>query len=273
MTTELVKRGAVLALLWLALTLSAVGIAGASQKPKFVLVHGAWHVGSAWDGVISELQKMGYDAEAITLAGHGENADRKEVTLADSEKILLDNLSGQTEPVILVGHSAAGVLLQHTSGKISEKLAAVVFHNAFLIPDGTSLFEALPPDVAKAFEAAAAASADNSIGVDEGFWRNVLLAGVEEAQATEIIAQMVPQPFGYYTSKIDSSTFTNLESPKFILLATDDNSLPQEAWKGMATLAGESTTIEISGGHEVLLTDPEAVARGLAEIASKVDSR
>ncbi len=253
------------------LVLATVTVWGAAaQGTKFVLVHGAWHVGDAWDGVIGELQKLGYGAEAITLAGHGKSVDREGVTLSDSEKILLDHLAQQETPVILVGHSAAGVLLQQASGKAADKLAAVVFHNAFLIPDGTSLFEALPPDIAKAFEAAAAASEDNSLGVDEGFWRHVLLAGVDEALATDIIARMVPQPFGYYTQKIDASSFTAVDAPKFVLLATDDHSLPQEAWKGMATLLGESTTIEIPGGHEVLLTDPEAVAKGLATIAESV---
>ena len=253
------------------LLVGLIGSAVATQDVKFILVHGAWHVGDAWNGVIGELDKLGYNAEAITLAGHGKEADRKDVTLSDSETTLLDHVAKQQTPVILVGHSAAGVLLQQASGKVADKLAAVVFHNAFLIPDGTSLFEALPPDIAKVFEAAAAASEDNSLGVDEGFWRHVLLAGVDEAQATDIIAQMVPQPFGYYTQKIDASTFADVDAPKFLLLATDDHSLPQEAWKGMATLMGDGTTVEIPGGHEVLLTDPEVVAAGLAEIAKSLD--
>ena len=128
------------------LVLATVIVWGAAaQGTKFVLVHGAWHVGDAWDGVIGELERLGYGAEAITLAGHGKSVDREGVTLSDSEEILLDHLARQETPVILAGHSAAGVLLQQASGKAADKLAAVVFHNAFLIPDGTSLFEALRP--------------------------------------------------------------------------------------------------------------------------------
>nr|WP_280949999.1 alpha/beta hydrolase [Zhengella mangrovi] len=205
-----------------------------------------------------------------TLAGHGKEANRKGVTFADSEAILLETLARQERPVILVGHSAAGVLLQQAAGKAGDKISAVVFHNAFIIADGSSLFDALPPDIAKAFDAEAKASADNTLGVNDGFWRHVLLAGVEETQASEIIAQMVPQPFGYYTHKIDTSSFAKLTAPKFVLLATDDNSLPQAAWKAMAQSVGESTLIQISGGHEALFTHPADVAGGLATIAKLV---
>jgi hypothetical protein len=33
----------------------------------FVLIHGAWHGGWCWDGVIQELEKAGHTAEAPTM--------------------------------------------------------------------------------------------------------------------------------------------------------------------------------------------------------------
>jgi hypothetical protein len=33
----------------------------------FVLVHGAWHGGWCWEGVIRELKKAGHTAEAPTM--------------------------------------------------------------------------------------------------------------------------------------------------------------------------------------------------------------
>jgi len=42
----------------------------------FVLIHGSWHGGWAWDSVISELSEKGHWAHAPTLAGHGPGAAR-----------------------------------------------------------------------------------------------------------------------------------------------------------------------------------------------------
>ena len=33
----------------------------------FVLIHGAWHGGWCWEGVIQELEKAGHTAEAHTI--------------------------------------------------------------------------------------------------------------------------------------------------------------------------------------------------------------
>lgn len=242
----------------------------AAEGDTFVLVHGAWHVASAWDGVIAELNQRGHDAVAVELPGYGKDVDRASVTFAEMEQALIDTIQAQPGNVVLVGHSAAGVLLQETAGKVAAKLDAVVFHDAFIIPDGSSLFEALPPEIGTAFAAAAEASPDNSLPVNEDFWRYVLLAGTPEAQATEIIAMMVPQPFSYYTHKLDAAAFDQVTAPKFLLLATEDSSMPEGAWAGMATWLGDYDTIEIHGGHEVLLTDPAAVAEGLDQISGKL---
>ena len=247
----------------------SVGATGAEAE-HFVLVHGAWHVASAWDGVIAELEKRGHTAEAVVLPGFGADADRGKVTFAEMEAALVGAVEASEEPVVLVGHSAAGVLLQEAAGKVAGKLEAVVFHDAFLVPDGTSLSDALPPEIGKIFADAAAASPDNSLPVDEGFWRHVLLVGVPEAKATEIIAMMVPQPYSYYTHKLDAASFASVTAPKFVLLATEDLSLPPGAWEGMATWLGSFQTVKIPGGHEVLLTDPAAVAEGLSQIADKL---
>ena len=52
-----------------------------------------------------------------------------------------------------------------------------------------------------------------------------------------------------------------------MLLATDDESLPQATWRGMAQAMGEHKVVEIPGVTKVLYTSQEAVARGLVEIA------
>ncbi|WP_228013029.1 alpha/beta fold hydrolase [Nostoc edaphicum] len=42
----------------------------------FVLVHGSWHDGSAWQAVIDQLEAKGHHAFAPTIAGHGKGVNK-----------------------------------------------------------------------------------------------------------------------------------------------------------------------------------------------------
>ena len=256
-------------------TTGAEGATEATQMQdgaEFLLLHGAFHVGDAWDGVIAGLADAGHVARAITFPGHGKTVERGGVEFRDYEEALVAALNQGEKPVIVVGHSAAGVVMQAAAPKATDKVAALVFHNAFLLGDGLSMIESVPPDIAEQFRAAAAASPDNSLPVNEGFIRHVLMAGAREEMIELVLSRLVPQPFGYYTHKIATGAFDAMGKPRYLLLATDDESLPQAAWRGMAHAMGEHVVVEIPGGHEVLYTDPEAVVAGLLEIARDLNS-
>jgi hypothetical protein len=49
----------------------------------FVLLHGAWHGGWCWNGVIDEIVKAGHTAEAPTLPGHNPGDDRFKIQFED----------------------------------------------------------------------------------------------------------------------------------------------------------------------------------------------
>ena len=125
---------------------------------EFLLLHGAFHVGDAWDGVIAGLADAGHTARAITFPGHGKTVERSGVEFRDYEEALVAALDQGSKPVIVVGHSAAGVVMQAAAPKAADKVAALVFHNAFLLGDGQSMIESVPPDIAEQFRAAAGAS-------------------------------------------------------------------------------------------------------------------
>ena len=239
----------------------------------FLLLHGAFHVGAAWDSTIAALAEVGLTAEAITFPGHGRSADRAGITFDDYEDALIAALDRQSGPAILVGHSAGGVVMQTAAPRAAGKVAAVVFHNAFILEHDNSMIDSIPPEVARKFRADAAASPDNSLAVDADFVAGVLMAGADEEAINQTLAELVPQPFGYYTHRVDTQSFARMTCPRYVLLAADDASLPRAAWLAMARNLGEHKVFEIPGGHEVLYTDPDSLARALAAIARDLDAR
>lgn len=142
----------------------------------FVLIHGAWHGGWCWSGVLKELENAGHTAEAPTMPGHSAGDDRSQVTFDSYVGKIVEILKAQPKPVILVGHSSAGFLLQVAAPRVSDKIERLIFHNAFILSNGTAQFDLVPPDVAQAMTSAAKASPDNSIPVMEDFVRGMLMS-------------------------------------------------------------------------------------------------
>jgi pimeloyl-ACP methyl ester carboxylesterase len=234
----------------------------------FVLIHGAWHGGWCWEGVIRILKKSGHTVEAPNMPGHSPGDDRSKVTFNSYIEKIIEVLKRQPRPVILVGHSSAGFLLQSAASKVSDKIERLVFHNAFILPDGMAQFDVVPPEIAEAMIAAANASSDNSVPVNEDFVRNVLMAGETKELQDALVKRLNPQPLALFTTKVSTGAFNRLTIPRTVLFCKDDASLAPGAFLGMAQTLGKFDLIEIPGGHETLFTKPEAVVQELIRIGS-----
>jgi len=240
------------------------------MKKHFVLLHGAWHGGWCWDGVIDEIVKAGHTAEAPTMPGHNPDDDRTNIQFDDYIDKINRVLEEQPAPVTLVGHSSAGYMIQAAAPKVPDKLAQLIFLNAFILPDGKCQFDLVPPEAAEGMTTAAKASPDNCVPVIEDFVRGMLMAGESEAQQDALIKRLVPQPFALFTARVDTGDFDKLNVPKSVVFCRDDVSLPPGGYLGMAQGLGEFDLIEVEGGHETLFTHPTVVAKGLLQAADKI---
>jgi pimeloyl-ACP methyl ester carboxylesterase len=105
---------------------------------NFVLVHGAWHWGACYQKVAQELLLLGHNVAMPDLATHGFDttptgtvADMAQYTAAARKFI-----EASSEKVYLVGHSMGGATCTYLGEQIPEKIAALVYLTAFLIPNG-----------------------------------------------------------------------------------------------------------------------------------------
>ncbi len=131
-----------------------------SQSCKtYLLVHGSWHGAWCWDKVIPLLQAKGHKAIAIDLPGHGQHTGpASDISLDDYVDAVVKTAHDQNGPVLLVGHSMAGIVISQAAEKLgSKKISALLYLDAFLPRDGESLFalveatlKQLPPNSGKA---------------------------------------------------------------------------------------------------------------------------
>jgi pimeloyl-ACP methyl ester carboxylesterase len=107
---------------------------------QFLLIHGAFHGAWCWHKAIPELEKRGHRARAIDLPGQGQDqTPLGNVMLDTMVDRIVTALTEMAGPVVLVGHSLAGMVISATAEKAPDRIKTLVFLSAFLPRDGESL--------------------------------------------------------------------------------------------------------------------------------------
>jgi pimeloyl-ACP methyl ester carboxylesterase len=143
-----VLTGLVTATLAVALATAAPAQAGAERSRHYVLVHGAWHGAWAWYRVRALLEKRGHTVTVVDLPSHGiDRTPPATVTLNDYAASVLAVVDDAAEPVVLVGHSMAGIVISAVAEARPQKVAKLLSVAAYLLPSGTSLLDGAARDV------------------------------------------------------------------------------------------------------------------------------
>ena len=115
----------------------------------FVLVHPAWFGGWCWKKVAPILRGRGHEVFTPTLTGLGERAHlaNREVGLGTHIEDVANVLKFEDiRDAILVGNSSGGMVITGVADRMPERIAHVVYLDAFVPEDGQSLFDIVPPE-------------------------------------------------------------------------------------------------------------------------------
>lgn len=112
----------------------------------YVLVHGAWHGSWCWKKVAQHLRDLDHKVIVPNLPGHYDNPyDFRHIRLSTYVNHI-EEILGQCEgPVILVGHSMAGLVIsqvaENISTQIPRKIERLIFVSAFIPENRGSLVD------------------------------------------------------------------------------------------------------------------------------------
>jgi pimeloyl-ACP methyl ester carboxylesterase len=234
----------------------------------FVLVHGAWHDGSAWDPVVRHLETRGHKAFAPTMAGNGRSAARN-VSHADcTNSIVRFIVSRSLRDLILVGHSFGGTVIAKVAEAIPERIRRLVFQNAFVLESGHSLVDEVPPHHAALFDQLARESSDRTIKIPFPIWRESFVNDGDLEMAEWTYAQLSPQPYQPCIDRLDMKKFYSLATPRSFINCTEDIALPpgELGWHPrMSSRLGLCRLVQMPGSHEVMYTNPSLLAEKILE--------
>jgi pimeloyl-ACP methyl ester carboxylesterase len=230
----------------------------------FVLVHGSWHDGSAWEVVIQHLAAKGHQAFAPTIAGHGKSVN-KNVNHAQCTQSIIDYIVDKDlTNIILLGHSFGGTIIAKVAEVIHDRIRRLIFLDAFVPNDGESTYDNIPPHSQALFEKLVEESDDNTLMMPFELWREAFLNDADFDLAQSSYAGLSPEPYQPWIDKLDLKQFYSLTIPKSYLYCTEDNVLPQgEQWgwhPRMSNRLGLFRLVQMPGGHEVVFSDPVGLA-------------
>ena len=123
---------------------------------NIVLVHGAWHGGWGWKRLAPLLRRAGHSVFTPTMTGLGERAHLAGPAV-DLETHIRDVLgvleAEELENVLLLGHSYGGMVVTAAADRAPQRIARLVYLDAFVPEDGKSLMDYVVPERAAAFRA------------------------------------------------------------------------------------------------------------------------
>ena len=231
----------------------------------FVLVHGAWHGSWCWKRVRKALQARGHDVFTPTLTGVAERSHLLSPHInLDTHIEDVVNLIRWEElsQVVLCGHSYGGCVISGVADRIPECIGAMVYLDAFVLENGQSLHDTLPPSLRDLQLEAAARGG-------EGWKVPPIPAEVFNLNTNDrdwVDRQCTMQPLATLQQSIKLNGGADAIKPVTFILATAFDQSPFPPFFERAKAKGWNT-LTISCGHDVMLDRPEELTRHLLQVA------
>jgi pimeloyl-ACP methyl ester carboxylesterase len=233
----------------------------------YVLVHGAWHGGWAWQRVVPALRAAGHEVHTPTLAGVSDRAHllSREITLGTHVQDIVALLEAyDLKDVVLVGHSYGGQVISGVADRVPERIAVRVYLDAFLASDGEAAIDLLPPTVAEHFRDSVA---------ERGFgWlippRPLAGLGVtEEADVAWLTPRLTPHPWSTFAPPIRLTGAADADGGvRGVYIECAAGGRPFQAQAARAADRGWPVH-ELPTGHEAMVTRPAELAGLLLDVA------
>jgi pimeloyl-ACP methyl ester carboxylesterase len=235
----------------------------------FVLVHGAFHGGWCWRDVTAQLRALGHVVFTPTLTGLGERSHLASpaVDLSTHVQDVANVIEWEElRDVVLVGHSYGGMVITGVADRLAERLAALVYLDALVPQDGQCALDLQPPERRESILEEVAAN---------GGWlwppRTAAFYGVRDPRRRGWVdGKCTPQPFHTLFERL------RLEAPpgskvarKLYILCTDPPLAYMRQFYEWASAAPGWQVTELATGHDAMITQPQILARLLAEWASR----
>jgi pimeloyl-ACP methyl ester carboxylesterase len=230
----------------------------------FLLVPGAWLGGWCWRDVASRLQANGHTVVAATLTGLGERAHLLDprVGLHTHVHDIINLLQYRDlTDVVLVGHSYGGTVITAVAEQAADRIGRLAYVDASVPRDGESNNDVVGLEMARQLRASAEEKGEG--------WRVPPAPYVVDRMPARlrpwVEQRLTPHPLRSFEEPVELRSKVAAALPRAFIRTT--HSALYDRLLGRAREAGWHCC-DLSGGHYAMLTEPQAIAAALTELAA-----
>jgi pimeloyl-ACP methyl ester carboxylesterase len=253
----------------------ALGPIEQRTQPALVLIHGGCHSGSSWDETLSALRAQQPDvhAFAVNLPGRcGVDGDLASLitvgACATSVSGQINKGIGAHHPVVLVGHSMAGVVIPGVVKSLGEnRVRRVIFVACCVPPAGMSILDTLPRVVSVLARRVLRKPVIDAVPflIERFIFGNK----ASRAQRARIGQSLCPESTALITSKVSDGYDSLRRIPVGWVLPTRDRAMPPRKQRTfMTSLEGFDNLATVDAGHEVLITHANELAKHILKMVN-----
>jgi pimeloyl-ACP methyl ester carboxylesterase len=235
----------------------------------YVLVHGGGHGGWCYQRVARLLRSAGHEVLAPSLTGLAERSHLLG-THVDLDLHIQDIAAllhyEDLRDVILVGHSYGGMVITGVAGRAADRIGRVVYLDAATPVNGQSLVDVAGPII----------EAVRPYGQTVDGVELVLLPG---PGAGALYGVTDPDDLAWMEERLTGHPWKCFEQPLKLTNEAAFNALPKYHIVCTSTLATRDKELmrkareagrlwDIDTGHDLMITEPQAVTDALLEVAN-----
>jgi pimeloyl-ACP methyl ester carboxylesterase len=239
------------------------------REATYMLVHGGGHGGWCWQRVAGIMRERGHEVYTPTLTGLGERSHllsprvSLDTHITDIENVLrYEDLN----EVILVGHSYAGMVITGVADRALERVSQLVYLDAAMPLAGESVV-----DMSPALREMARADFKTVDGVQLILWPGSPLA-------RSVYGVTNPADLAWMERKLTPHPWQTFEQPLTMRRPAQVRNIPRTIINCPSTLRKRSAAAlaryfdadrvwEIDTGHDVMITEPKALAEMLLSLS------
>jgi len=230
----------------------------------FVVAHGAWSAGWAWKKMRPLMRAAGHELWTPTYTGLGERAHlgHADVSLDTHIQDIVAVLEAEDlTGVHLIGHSYGGMVATGVADRARERIAQLIYLDAFAPVSGQAVFDLVPPDVAAKMRAGAQASASGY-----GIPSNPMPSDTSPEDQAWAGPRRLPQPVKAFSTKLTLSAEPS--APRTYIYAKKAG-IGDTFRRFLERAKREGWHIyEIDASHNPHITNPHGLLAILNEIAA-----
>jgi pimeloyl-ACP methyl ester carboxylesterase len=239
-----------------------------TTRKTFVLIHGAWHGAWCWHKLVPLLEEQGARVVAPDLPSMGaDTTPAVSVTLGSWAGFVADLVTRESDPVVLVGHSRAGIVISQAAELIPGRIALLVYLAAYLLPAGETLASAARGDTGSLVPANMIPAAGGvTCTLRTRVLRDAFYGHCSDEDFEFARVRVSPEPLKPLVTPINVTAGNFGRVPRAYIECADDHTVSLAAQRRMHATLPCDPVVTLDGDHSPFLSAPQELARILISI-------